>query len=244
MSLPLTQAQRLDGARTIVNFLRRNPKKGSLSAWQWFSQQIVIRRASRHKFAPIPAEGYDGGAAGTVWNDMWSTLLSKAKVDTSFNLATALTVRALMIKGVSRERIAQTQFSLSQQHSRYVKDRQLRRDLVASIRPGCRKLSTTAASLPTKLQHNLGLKTCTLHDSRLSRTASLPSARPRPQSLPVGYSTPTSSTTDANPFASGCPLIWSRRVSFAVGHSTPSSPTTDVTPPAIAHRLISRHSSM
>jgi len=56
-------------------------------------------------------------ARQAVWSDMWDVLQSQAKCERSFRLATALTVRALIIKGVDRPTIAKAQFALSEQQS-------------------------------------------------------------------------------------------------------------------------------
>jgi len=56
-------------------------------------------------------------ARQAVWSDMWDVLQSQAKCERSFRLATALTLRALIIKGVDRPTIAKAQFSLSEQQS-------------------------------------------------------------------------------------------------------------------------------
>jgi len=62
-------------------------------------------------------------ARQAVWSDMWDVLQSQAKCERSFRLATALTVRALIIKGVDRPTIAKAQFSLSEQQSQHVQGR-------------------------------------------------------------------------------------------------------------------------
>ena len=98
-------------------------------------------------------------ARQAVWSATWDVLQSQAKCERRFRLATVLTVRALIIKGVDRPTIAKAQFALSEQQSQYIQDRGKIRPPRDPVAPGIRR----RASLTT-FKHPM-------HDSKTNTPA-------------------------------------------------------------------------
>jgi len=101
--------------------MMNSQKKGS--SWQLLAQRLVILKTNNFVPRPISNPMHAEGCLAGLWAEMWTKLLSKEKTDRNFRVAMSLTVKALMIKGVSRTSIENAQHALSQQQS---KDQELR----------------------------------------------------------------------------------------------------------------------
>jgi len=129
-------------AKLVFPFMDKMSSQQEGSTWQLLAQRLVILKTS--DFVPISNPDINPeDCLGGLWTEMWTDLLSKEKTERNFKVAMALTVKALIIKGVSRTSIENAQNALSQQHS---KDQDLLHS--ASAPPRLRRASS-ASLLPS-----------------------------------------------------------------------------------------------
>ena len=129
-------------AQLVFPFMNKMSSQQERSTWQLLAQRLVILKTS--DFVPISNPDINPeDCLGGLWTEMWTDLLSKEKTERNFKVAMALTVKALIIKGVSRTSIENAQNALSQQQ---LKDQGLRHS--ASAPPRLRRASS-ASSLPS-----------------------------------------------------------------------------------------------
>jgi len=137
-------------AKLVFPFMDKMSSQQERSTWQLLAQRLVILKTS--DFVPIsnPDINPEDCLCGLV-SQTGTDLLSKEKTERNFKVAMALTVKALIIKGVSRTSIENAQNALSQQQS---KDQDLRH----SARPPRLRRASSAASLPSLSSPDDGLR--------------------------------------------------------------------------------------